>query len=123
MAAAPTDLAAMAAAFGDGLRRAGIPVTTTQLGRFVRATLLIAPVETVDLYWAARVPLGGPPEPPDDFARVFARVFGGADDPAGGGGDRPPPVPPSAPAPDGRRRRGGPESQLTDGSHREMTVT
>ena len=107
------DLAAMAAAFGDLLGRAGVPTTADRLGRFVRAVTLTAPATVDDLYWSGRVTLVADRAQIDVYDAVFAQVFRGLYDEADTRGDpTAPSTAPPVPAPTGEpsrdRSRSGP---------------
>lgn len=99
----PVDLAAMAAAFGELLGRAGVPMTADRLGRFVRAVTLTAPATQDDLYWAGRVTLVADRAQVAVYDAVFAQVFRGLHDWADTRGD-----PTAPPAPAGPPPRSGP---------------
>src|ERR1700736_3098454 len=83
----------MAAAFGEAMRHAGVPTSTEQLGRFVRATTLMVPVTIDDLYWLGRVTLVVEHTHLDTYDRVFNRVFRGLFDWADSRGDASAPTP------------------------------
>ncbi len=87
----------MATAFGDLLRRAGVPVSPDQLRRFVRAIALTAPATLDDLYWAGRVTLVVDRSQLGAFDSVFNQVFRGLYDWADTRGDAtlPPPQRPT----------------------------
>ena len=87
------DLALLSVAFAELLRRAGLPATPEQAGRFAEAVRLSEPLTVTDVYWAARVTLVTGHDQLDTFDRVFAQVFGGIADLADLRGD------PNAPAP------------------------
>jgi uncharacterized protein with von Willebrand factor type A (vWA) domain len=88
------DLASMATAFGDLLHGAGMPMSTDQLRRFIRATTLSAPATLDDLYWVGRVTLVVDRAHHETFDRVFNEVFRGLYDWADSRGDDnvPPPA-------------------------------
>jgi uncharacterized protein with von Willebrand factor type A (vWA) domain len=86
-AAGKADLAALAAAFGELLHHAGVPVTPEQSGRFVRAITLSRPHYVDDLYWAGRVTLLTDREQAGAYDRVFGQVFRGWVDIADSRGD------------------------------------
>jgi uncharacterized protein with von Willebrand factor type A (vWA) domain len=69
------DRAALVAALGDRLRRAGVPVTLTSMTTFADA-LEAAPPATVDeLYWLGRLTLVARHEELAAFERVFDAAF------------------------------------------------
>lgn len=69
------DRATLAAALGDRLRRAGVPVTLTSMTTFADA-LAVAPPSTVsELYWLARLSLVARQEEVEAFERVFDAAF------------------------------------------------
>jgi uncharacterized protein len=111
-APASTDVAVVAAAFGDALHRAGVPVTPERSGRFAAAIALAAPYATDELYWLGRTTLLSDRAQIEMYDRVFTHVFRGMEDPADWRGDAnsPPPVhsragePRSAPGHDGPSR-------------------
>ncbi|MFE9689643.1 VWA domain-containing protein [Micromonospora sp. NPDC005806] len=87
------DRAAVAVAFADRLRHAGVPAGLTDVGDFVRALAASPPVSLSTLYWTARVSLIRQHAHLAAFDRVFAAVFTDA-----------PPLPPTrSAAPSGRR--------------------
>jgi uncharacterized protein len=88
------DLATVAAAFGERLRRHGIPASPDRSARFAAAVALASPTRRQDLYWLARVTLVDDPAQLEAFGRVFEHVFGGVVDPAGQRGDPGAPAPP-----------------------------
>ena len=81
------DLGAVASRFGGLLRRAGVPVTADQVGRFVRAVGLTAPATLDELYWLGRVTLVAEHAHIEVYDRVFGQVFRGLVDWADGRGD------------------------------------
>lgn len=81
------DIARVAAAFGDRLHAAGIPVTPERSARFAAAIGLTAPATYADLYWTARVTLVSGSEQIEKFDRVFGHVFGELADQAEARGD------------------------------------
>ncbi len=78
---APTDtradLAAVAAAFGDRLHAAGVPVTPERSSRFAAAVLLANPVDLSDVYWLGRVTLLSTQPHIPVYDAVFDEVFRG----------------------------------------------
>lgn len=54
---AQADLAALAAAFGERLHAAGVPVTPERASRFAEAVLLASPRTIPEAYWLGRVTL------------------------------------------------------------------
>jgi uncharacterized protein with von Willebrand factor type A (vWA) domain len=109
----------MATAFGDLLRRAGVPVSPDQLRRFVRAIALTAPATLDDLYWIGRVTLVVDRGQLGAFDSVFNQVFRGLYDWADtrGNGAAPPPAR-ERPARDRirSRRESGPQVEGTTAS-------
>lgn len=73
-----SDLAAVAAAFGQQLHDAGVPVTPERSARFAAAVLVARPASIDSLYWTARVSLLTARDQVEVFDDVFARVFRGA---------------------------------------------
>jgi uncharacterized protein with von Willebrand factor type A (vWA) domain len=88
-----TDLAAVAARFGELLRAAGVPASTDRCTRFAGAVALAGPVERSKLYWLGRVTLVDDPEQLVSYDRIFDRVFGGGTDLAERGDPRAPTLP------------------------------
>lgn len=74
---AEADLAAVAAAFGDRLHRAGVPVTPERSARFASAVLLAAPTETQQVYWLGRITLLADHGQVPIYDAVFDEVFRG----------------------------------------------
>jgi uncharacterized protein with von Willebrand factor type A (vWA) domain len=70
------DRAALAAAFGDRLRRAGAGVPTTAMADLCEALAAAPQVVLDDLYWSMRVTLVRRQPDLEIFDRVFAAVFG-----------------------------------------------
>jgi uncharacterized protein with von Willebrand factor type A (vWA) domain len=105
------DRAALAASFGDRLRRAGAAVPTTALADLCEALGAAPPLVLDDLYWSMRVTLVRRQPDLETFDRVFAAVFEserGIDPHARRQGVAPEPAPspgPFVPIP-GRRRPG-----------------
>lgn len=99
-AAAPVDLAAVAAGFGQLLHAAGVPVGPERCARLARAAVLADPVRVEELYWLGRVTMVTGADQIPTFDAVFDQVFKGIVDVADGRGD-----PAAAPA---ARPRGGP---------------
>lgn len=93
------DLAAFAAALVARLRGAGVLVSASGPASFVQALRVLAPDNTTDLYWAARLTLVNRMEDLGAFDALFAAVFGAAE-PDGTGRPEPPlPLPgPKTPA-------------------------
>ncbi len=73
------DRAALAAAFGDRLRRAGAGVPTTALADLCQALGAAPPEDVEDLYWAMRVTLVRRHPDLETFDRVFAAAFRDSD--------------------------------------------
>ncbi len=69
------DLPALATAFGQRLRVAGVPVTPERSARFARALTLVAPLTRTELYWTARSVFVSSHAQLPTFDRVFAAVF------------------------------------------------
>jgi uncharacterized protein with von Willebrand factor type A (vWA) domain len=85
--------AALAAAFADALRRAGVPATPERASRFARALQLVPPTDLGRLHRTARATLVSDRSQLATFDRVFAAVFAGAADLADArGAAAPPPV-------------------------------
>lgn len=74
------DLAAIAAALGQALRDAGIPVTPERSARFATAVTLAMPERERDLYWLGRVTLLTSHDQVEAYDRVFRHAFAGAVD-------------------------------------------
>jgi uncharacterized protein with von Willebrand factor type A (vWA) domain len=73
------DLPALAAAFGQRLHAAGLPMTPTRATELARALALVRPVSRRRLYWTARAVLVSDPTQVAAFDRVFFEVFGGGE--------------------------------------------
>ncbi len=71
------DLAAVAAAFGDRLHAAGIPVAPERSGRFASAILLAEPTTIDEIYWLGRVTLTGAQAQIPVYDAVFDEIFRG----------------------------------------------
>lgn len=69
------DRAALAAALGDRLRRAGVPVTLTAMTTFTEALAVRFPSTVDELYWTARLTLVARQDQLIDFERVFDAAF------------------------------------------------
>jgi uncharacterized protein with von Willebrand factor type A (vWA) domain len=69
------DRATLAAALGDRLRRAGVPVTLTSLTTFADALAAAPPSTVSELYWLARLSLVARQEEVEAFERVFGAAF------------------------------------------------
>ncbi len=69
------DLPGLAAALGQRLRAAGVPVTPERSARFARSVALVAPQRRSDLYWTARAVFVSSQAQLPTFDRVFAAVF------------------------------------------------
>jgi uncharacterized protein len=72
---ATIDAPAVAAALGQRLREAGLPVTPERSARFARALALVAPARASDLYWTARTVFVSSDAEASTFDRVFASLF------------------------------------------------
>lgn len=72
-----TDLAAVAAAFGDRLHSAGVPVTPERSARFAAAVLLAEPTTTAEVYWLGRVTLLSTQAQIPVYDALFDEVFRG----------------------------------------------
>ncbi|WP_236793578.1 VWA domain-containing protein [Amycolatopsis sp. GM8] len=83
-----TDLAVLAARFGEALRAQGVAVGADRSARFTQAVLLVRPQTTDELYRCALATLVSTPDQIAVLERVFAVVFGEGD-PAEFRGDRP----------------------------------
>ncbi|HEX6618952.1 MAG TPA: VWA domain-containing protein [Solirubrobacteraceae bacterium] len=70
------DLPALAGAFGQRLRAAGVPMTPGRVADLARALALVRPISRRRLYWAARAVLVSDPAQVGAFDRVFFEVFG-----------------------------------------------
>ncbi len=81
------DLPALAAALGQRLRGAGMPVTPERSAHFARALTLVAPATRSELYWAARAVFVSSPAQVPAFDQVFAAVFDPGMDPGEDRGD------------------------------------
>lgn len=102
------DLAAVAAAFGERLRAAGLPVTPERSARFAEAVGLAPPATLPELYWLGRVTLVSAHGQVPAYDAVFAQVFRGIVDPADVRADSDAP-PPASTGPTGPREPGGPQ--------------
>jgi uncharacterized protein with von Willebrand factor type A (vWA) domain len=71
------DLAGVAAAFGERLHNAGIPITPERSARFAEALALIEPTTVEQLYWIGRITLLSESQQLDTYDRVFSMVFRG----------------------------------------------
>ena len=71
------DRAEFAGRLGAELRRAGVAVTPERSVRFLRALVLLPPVDRTALYWAARLAFVTDREQIEPFERVFDGVFAG----------------------------------------------
>ncbi len=69
------DLPGLAAALGQRLRAAGVPVTPERSARFARSLALVAPGRRSGLYWTARAVFVSSQAQLPTFDRVFAAVF------------------------------------------------
>jgi uncharacterized protein with von Willebrand factor type A (vWA) domain len=115
------DLASVAGRFGRLLHAAGLPVSPDTSSRLAAALALAPPATVRDLYWLARVTMLSDHGQLPTFDRVFAHVFGGAEDPADWRGQTPQTARPAVANPAGvgsasvqpvsgpRRQAGAPE--------------
>src|SRR5690349_5833215 len=78
------DLPALAGAFGQRLREAGLPCTPERAGNFARALTLTRPVSRRRLYCTARAVFVTDPSQAKAFESVFASVFGTSPNPEAG---------------------------------------
>ena len=69
------DRATLVAAFGDRLRRAGVPVTLTSMTTFADALSVASPSTVPELYWLGRLSLVARQEEIEPFERVFDAAF------------------------------------------------
>ncbi|HEV2778784.1 MAG TPA: hypothetical protein VGX25_05225, partial [Actinophytocola sp.] len=76
------DLAWVAAAFGERLRTAGLPVGPDRCERFARAVTVLNPATLRQLRDCALATLVSDPDQLAAFDAAFAAVFGGLVDPA-----------------------------------------
>ena len=113
------DLPALAGAFSQRLREAGVPCTPDRASNFARALRLVRPVSRLRLYCTARAVFVSDPAQAKAFESVFASVFGtspGAEDGAVPDDARTVPAPPEErPAtdrPPHERRGAGQERSL-----------
>ncbi|MDY7106898.1 MAG: VWA domain-containing protein [Actinomycetota bacterium] len=72
------DVARVAAALGDELRRAGLTVPPDGAARFAAALVRSRALATGELYWIGRVTFVGDVDDIEIYDRVFARLFGSA---------------------------------------------
>jgi uncharacterized protein with von Willebrand factor type A (vWA) domain len=93
--AVPPDVAAMTAAFGVALHRAGLPVGPDRCERLARAVIVMSATSLADLRACALATMVSDPAQMPVFDRVFAAVFGGPSP----FGNQLPPVQPSFPRP------------------------
>jgi hypothetical protein len=70
------DLPALAAAFGQRLRVAGVPMTPGRVADLARALALVRPISRRRLYWTSRAVLVSDPAQVAAFDSVFRAVFG-----------------------------------------------
>ena len=70
------DLPALAGAFGQRLRAAGVPMTPGRVADLARALALVRPISRRRLYWTARAVLVSDPAQVAAFDDVFGSVFG-----------------------------------------------
>ena len=69
------DRGTLVAAFGDRLRRAGVPVTLTSMTTFADALSAASPSTVPELYWLARLSLVARQEEIEAFELVFDAAF------------------------------------------------
>ena len=93
------DVAAMTAAFGVALHRAGLPVGPDRCERLARAVTVMNATSLAELRACALATMVSDPAQMPVFERVFAAVFGGPSP----FGNQLPPVQPSFPRPDADR--------------------
>jgi hypothetical protein len=93
------DVAAMTAAFGVALHRAGLPVGPDRCERLARAITVMNATSLAELRACALATMVSDPAQMPVFERVFAAVFGGPSP----FGNQLPPVQPSFPRPDADR--------------------
>ena len=72
-----TDLALVAATFGDRLHRAGLSTTPERSARFAQMLDVVGPTTYHQMYWTARLAFVIDPVMVDRFEAVFAEVFRG----------------------------------------------
>jgi uncharacterized protein with von Willebrand factor type A (vWA) domain len=111
LTADPVDLAAIAAAFGHRLHRAGLPVTVEHSARFAASVQLADPQTLPQLYWLARVTLVSHPDQLLAFNTAFDQLFRGVLQlPTGNRGDDAVDLPSALPAlpPTGQHAPGSP---------------
>lgn len=121
--AARLRLARIAAAFGDRLHRAGLPVTPERSLRFASAVALAEPAELPHLYWLGRVTLLSDHGQVETFDRVFKEAFRGVVDVGdlSGSMQQEPGVPGTS---SGDQAPGsGPENESVQGSPQGTTAT
>ncbi len=102
------DLPEVAAAFGQLLHAAGVPVTPERSARFAQVVVLARPTTRAELAELGRTTLVSSHEQIEVFDRVFAQVFGGLVDPAEFRGDPTAPPPPPSVLPTGEKSPGEP---------------
>ena len=71
------ELAGIAAAFGQLLHEAGIPVTPERSGRFAQAVLVARPRDVAQLYWLGRVTLIADRAALGAYDALFEQIFRG----------------------------------------------
>ena len=112
------DLADVAAAVGDRLHAAGVPVTPERSGRFATALALGRSATVDEVYWAGRVTLLSGHDQIAAYDAVFDQVFRGIVDAADWRGQAPSPLtgPDSARAAAGPSRTDEPRARDPGGS-------
>ncbi|MFD2420018.1 vWA domain-containing protein [Amycolatopsis pigmentata] len=71
-----SDLATLAARFGEALRAQGLAVGADRSARFARAITLLSPTRPEELYWCALATLVSSPDQIATLTQVFITVFG-----------------------------------------------
>ncbi|MBB2935736.1 hypothetical protein FHX82_002790 [Amycolatopsis bartoniae] len=84
-----SDLAVLAARFGEALRREGVAVGADRSARFAQALVAVDAQRIREVYWCALATLVSTSDEVAVLDRVFEAVFGDGFDPADFRGDRP----------------------------------